>query len=81
MVERIQNILKAEFPGMELDLETMSSGNITGDAVWAGFDDLDQVDRQILIRAALRRALGTEATLVTILLTFTPAEVQSMMAA
>jgi hypothetical protein len=78
MVERVDKILKAEFPGMELDLETMSSGRITGDVIWSGFKALDHIDRLQLIRDVLRRDLGDESREVSILLTFTPEELRSM---
>jgi hypothetical protein len=78
MVERVEEVMKAAFPGIELDLETMSSGKVTGDAVWAGFDGLDHIDRQKLVRDVLRWNLGENAQEVSILLTFTPVELHSM---
>jgi hypothetical protein len=78
MVDPVKEILKAESPGMELELESMSSGKDTGDAVWTGFDGLDHLDRQKLVRDVLRSKLGVEAQEVSILLTFTPTELHSM---
>jgi acid stress-induced BolA-like protein IbaG/YrbA len=75
---RVREILIDAFAGIELDLEEMSSGRITGDAIWTGFEGLDQVDRQQLLRNALRNKLQGEATQVGVLLTFTPDEIHSM---
>ena len=81
MVERVREVLQRSFPSIELDLEVMTSGRITGNAVWSGFADFDQVDRQTMLRDALRKELGADATQVSVLLTYTPRELYAMKAA
>jgi hypothetical protein len=81
MVERVTECLELAFAGISLDLEEVPGGRISGSAVWDGFADLDQVDRQQQLRTVLRRDLGAEATLVGVILTYTPHELDAMKAA
>lgn len=81
MVERVTTILQGSFAGIELQLEEMSNGRVTGSAVWDGFDNLDQVDRQQKVRDALRKELGPGASQVGVILTYTPDELHAMQAA
>jgi len=82
MVERVKEILSQAFPGMNVDaIRTTSSGRVAGRVEWAGFADMDDVERQEHIRAILRDKLGAEFHEVSILLAYTPDELRSMQAA
>jgi len=81
MEQRVKDILEAEFPGIKVDTEVMSSRRIFGSVVWDGFEGLDHVDRQTKIRTALREKLGEDATKVGVLLAYTSAELKAMNAA
>lgn len=80
LLEKIRTILKANFPGSYDDLaERVLSERIGGSFVWAGFDGLAQIDRQDLVRHALKEGLTRDEELsVGLLLTFTPQEVAAM---
>ena len=83
MVEKVKEFLAnfEEFAGMQVDLETMQSGRVTGQVIWEGFEPFDHVDRQQMLRRALRRHFAEDAQLIGILLTYTPAEMAEMVAA
>jgi len=81
IVAQVRQVLESEFPGMLLKLEDMEGSRIFGDAVWAGFGGYDIVDRQTMLRDALRAALGNEGRGVGVLLTYTPDEPRAATAA
>ncbi|MDR3710424.1 MAG: hypothetical protein P4L33_19165 [Capsulimonadaceae bacterium] len=81
MVDKVNSALEKAFPGIDLDLELLSNGRITGTAVWDGFIGLDQVDRQTKIRSALRAALGSDAAIAGVIFTYTADELRAMKAA
>lgn len=81
MGQQVKGILKNNFAGMEVVLDTLPDQKITGRVVWEGFTGHDHVARQQMVRQALRDALGAEAQLVGILLTYTPREMNAMRAA
>ncbi|MCC6442241.1 MAG: hypothetical protein IT210_02170 [Armatimonadetes bacterium] len=81
MEQAVIDILRAAFPGMEVTLEALPGGRLSGRVVWEGFSELDQVDRQNRIWEELRRKLGAEARQVGVLLTYTPDEMNAMSAA
>ena len=80
LLEKIRTILKAKFSGSYDELEVRIPGErIGGSFVWTGFDGLAQIDRQDLVRQALREGLTRDEELsVGLLLTFTPQEVAAM---
>lgn len=78
MGQQVKRILEQSFPGIQTEMETLSGGRLFGTAIWDGFDGHDNVERQQMIRAALRSALGAEAQQVGILLTYTPHEMRVM---
>ena len=81
MGHKLGQILGQAFPGIEVDVDSLPGGRVSGRVVWDGFTDHDNVERQQMIRMALSAGLGAEATQVGILLTYTPHELQVMMAA
>lgn len=81
MEQKVRDLLEAAFPGIEVDLELLPDGRISGSVVWAGFTDFDHVDRQRKIRTLLKQELGTDAQQVGVLLTYTPDELRAMNAA
>jgi hypothetical protein len=81
MERKVREILENAFPGIDISTEMLPDGRITGSVVWAGFTDLDHVDRQSEIRALLREKLGADAQQVGVLLADTPDELEAMNAA
>ena len=81
MVDQVRDILERSFPGIELQLEEIDDERIIGHAVWAGFTDFDQVDRQNMLRDAIRNAMGPGVICVGVVLTYTPDELCAMRAA
>ena len=84
MEELVREFLTERFGdmgGMDVDIETMPSGRVAGEIVWAGFAGQEHIERQRLVRAALKERFGAEAQLVGVLLAYTPAEVDHMAAA
>ena len=81
MGQEVTDALKAAFPGIEVSIDVLPDGRISGSVVWEGFAGLDQVDRQNKIRTLLRQKLGADAQQVGVLLTYTPDELNAMNAA
>jgi len=82
MVERVKEILRQSFPGMNVEaIRTTSAGRVAGRVEWDGFADMDDVERQERIRAILRDKLGDEFHEVSILLAYTPDELRAMQSA
>ncbi|MDO8587380.1 MAG: hypothetical protein Q7T82_10095 [Armatimonadota bacterium] len=81
MEQKVMDILRESFPGIELDIDVLPDGRISGSVVWEGFTGLDQVDRQDKLRSVLREKLGADAQQVGVLLTYTPDELRAMHAA
>jgi hypothetical protein len=80
-MQTVTDTLKSKFDGMEVDLEKMANGRITGHVVWSGFSGKDHFERQTEIRTWLSERLGEDAQDIGILLAFTPQEVEAMEAA
>lgn len=78
MEQQVTQALKQAFPGIEIEIEEMPGGRLSGSVFWSGFSQYDQVDRQNLVRDALEQALGAEAQQVGVLLTYTPVELSIM---
>jgi hypothetical protein len=80
MVEHVTKVLESRFPGIDLQIEEMPNGRIMGTAVWGGFADLDQVDRQTKLRDALRTP-DLDGSQIGLILAYTPEELFAMKAA
>lgn len=79
--QRVTRVLESAFKDVDVNLEVMPSGRISGTVIWAGFDKLDDIERQRMIRDLLQRELGPEAVMVGVLLAYTPDELEAMSAA
>lgn len=82
MEHKVREFLEHNFDGMQVNLETLSSGRVSGVVIWAGFEqDADQTARQQRVRTALHQHFGAEVQLIGVLLTYTPNEIEEMTAA
>jgi acid stress-induced BolA-like protein IbaG/YrbA len=79
-VETLTQTLRSAFPGSTAELEPVEGTNrIGGFLIWPGFDEMDQLDRQRTLSAALRARLNPDEILgVSTILTLTPDEVAVM---
>jgi hypothetical protein len=75
---KVKSILETAFQGIKVLTEVFPDGRISGSVIWAGFDGLDEVDRQTIVRNELRDKLGADAQQVGVLLTYTPDELEAM---
>ena len=57
------------------------SGKISGLIAWEGFEGMEAIDRQSGLYALLRKRLGAEAQRLSLIFTYTPAELRAMDAA
>lgn len=79
-MERLRRQLKewlpVQFPGMEVALNPKRAGvKISGIVAWKGFEGMEPIDRQSLLRHALRDEFSQEEYLrVSLLVALTPAE-------
>lgn len=80
-LQKVNDILEAGFPGIEIELEMLSNGRISGYVSWTGFAGFDQVDRQNKLRDLLNQELGVDSQRIGVLLTYTPDEMEAMNAA
>ena len=74
---RLSEALLARFPGASLDLEIWGVGEdaqIGGDIAWDGFEDMDQMDRQIALREVVRSLPPDHVEQVSFIMTFTAEE-------
>lgn len=74
----VKNVLVTNF-GNHLEVSRESGEErVSGYLVWDGFNDLEPIDRQHLVREVLRRELRAEVQGVSIILTYTPKEFEIM---
>ena len=76
LINKLTAALAGAFPGCQVAVSRSGSGGRVGGSItWAGFDGLDQIDRQHRLRGVLDGALSAdERREVSLILTFTPAE-------
>jgi stress-induced morphogen len=77
LLEKVEKVLRDAFPGMTVSIENMPDGRLSGSVTWAGFAEMDDVDRQMMIRTLLRNELGDDVKRVNILLAHTPDELDA----
>ena len=72
----LEQWLPEQFPGAEFSLELGRPGaKLSGILAWKGFDGLEPIDRQLMLRHALRDHFNREdQTRISILIGLTPAE-------
>ena len=76
-LDKLRDTLRSQFPGSREDLERYPPRNrkVGGALIWDGFQDLEPLERQKRVWAALRERLSREDQLrITAIFTFTPAE-------
>lgn len=79
LVDRVATILKQRFPGANVNVGRFyGAERVNGQIVWSGFDDLDDLERQKAIHAALLKGLGADAQGISIILGYTPREIELM---
>ena len=79
LVDRVKAILEDRFPEAEVYVDRSDGAErINGPITWAGFEDMDHVDREEAVRAALKEELGPQKQAVSIILAYTPREVELM---
>jgi hypothetical protein len=77
--EKVRNLFHEQYPGCEVELEPRPEDGVGGSLVWKGFENLEQVDRQVAVRDLLRRTLGVdEERRVSYIFAFTPEEMVSI---
>ena len=81
-VERIRQIAAESFPGCDPRLEWDEDlQKVVGVIIWDGFGKLDHASRQGKLWKVLKDALGPDMQQVSLLLTYTPRDYNTMMAA
>ncbi len=79
--QHIAELLEEQCPGAQVDVGfAYGAEKLSGSIVWAGFDGLEQIDRQRLIASRLRALSGQDAQRISTILTYTPHEFQVMAA-
>ncbi len=76
LIDRLRNLLEAEFPGAEVELEAASpTDKLGGFLIWKGFEGMEQIDRQEKLANVIRSRLPHEDQLrISAILTITPDE-------
>ena len=74
--QQIEEILKRELPGAQVDIERdADTGMVGGHVIWAGFTGYKSLRRQNRIFSLLRRQLSTaDAMNISFIFTYTPEE-------
>ena len=72
----LERWLPEQFPGAEVSLELGRPGaKLSGILSWKGFDGLEPIDRQLMLRHALRDHLSREDQVrISIIIALSPAE-------
>jgi hypothetical protein len=82
IVERLIEVAKKNYPGCEVKVKwDKGLEKVVGFILWDGFAEMDHVSRQGGLYDVLDRELGPDAEEVSLLLTYTPKEYNTLMAA
>lgn len=74
LVQKLNELFQRQMPGCQF-LPEMAKPRVGGTILWEGFAGMDQVDRQKIVRTAIREHLDAEAQLkVSLIVTLTPQE-------
>jgi hypothetical protein len=75
-LRKLTDLLRAEFPGCEIDMEVTVPGHkVGGYLIWDGFVGVEQIDRQDRVWSFLEKSLSTdEQRAISVLLTLSPEE-------
>ena len=75
LVDKVRELLLLRFPGSVPDLRTQEGGRIWGILVWSGFEGVDQILRQSMLREVLENQLRSgDRRQVSAILTMAPSE-------
>jgi hypothetical protein len=79
-IRRLRRLLEQHFPNAEIELERATPAQrVGGMLTWAGFEEMDQTERQAALWRVLREGLSEEDQgRITAILTVTPAEIAVM---
>lgn len=80
LMTRVRKLLADRFDGARIKLERRRNGDrIDGKVVWEGFEDQEQIDRQIALRGTLRENLDPDdLAKVAFVMALTPVEDESL---
>ena len=82
IAERVRQAVVDAFPGCDPRLEWDDGlQKVVGVVLWDDFEKLDHVTRQRKLWSVLKKALGPNAQQVSLLLTYTPHEYETYLAA
>jgi|GEM_PF-2550018 acid stress-induced BolA-like protein IbaG/YrbA len=81
MEQRVKDIIESALEGAHASTERLYGGRVFGRVIWSGFEGMDDVDRQQMLRDLLAEKLGQDIFDVGILITYTPRELEIMSAA
>jgi acid stress-induced BolA-like protein IbaG/YrbA len=72
---KVRSVLRKAFPEATVDIGSIKgSERVSGHIIWTGFDEMDQLERQRRVYRVLREGLKEEASLVSLVLAYTPDE-------
>ena len=76
LMNRLRNLLDAEFPEAKVELEQASPAEkVGGFLIWSGFDGMEQIERQQRLADVIRSKLSRDDQIrITAILTVTPDE-------
>ena len=76
LMNRLRNLLEAEFPEAKVELEQASPAEkVGGFLIWSGFDGMEQIERQQRLADVIRSKLSRDDQIrITAILTVTPDE-------
>src|SRR4051812_45177176 len=80
LATKFRKLLLTQFKGAELEIDSYPESDRAGATiVWKGFEGKNEIERQRLVRTAIEKGLGPQqAKRISIVLTFTPAEMSAM---
>lgn len=76
---QVHDALDRRFSGAKIHVSRFSEGDrLNGYIIWSGFDEVEQLDRQRRVYAALREELQADAAKISIILAYSPDEWEAM---
>ncbi|HET6381846.1 MAG TPA: hypothetical protein VFJ58_00520 [Armatimonadota bacterium] len=79
LADRVTEILKRRFPGADVNVGRFyGAERVNGQITWDGFNDKDHFDRQQDVHAVLEEELGADVQGISIVLAYTPREIELM---
>jgi len=80
LASKLKKVFTDKFNGAEVSVNRYpESKKVGATVVWEGFDEIEPIDRQTLVRQAIREGLSSEELKnVTLVTTFTPLEMSEI---